>query len=149
MNELEKLKDLILHAKNQLSNQNDQFPKEIEKPLSSSGRNELKSGDGKRLGNLELIEKGEQMDEDEFQKLQEELERRRNEARQKLNLDEQDTKDLFESKIVNQFDDGDDFKKQMMDEMNEKFGKIDGILQTEEDAQLTSLEKKLLARKQR
>ena len=31
MNELEKLKDLILHAKNQLSNQNDQFPKEIEK----------------------------------------------------------------------------------------------------------------------
>lgn len=59
MNELEKLKDLILHAKNQLSNQNDQFPKEIEKPLSSSGRNELKSGDGKRLGNLELIEKGE------------------------------------------------------------------------------------------
>jgi hypothetical protein len=35
----------------------------------------------------------------------------------------------------------------MMDEMNEKLGKIDGILQTEEDAQLTSLEKKLLARK--
>ena len=37
----------------------------------------------------------------------------------------------------------------MIDEMNEKLGKIDGLLQTEEDAQLSALEKKLVGRKQR
>ena len=36
MNELEKLKDLILHAKNQLANTNEVYPKEQEKHLSQS-----------------------------------------------------------------------------------------------------------------
>lgn len=37
----------------------------------------------------------------------------------------------------------------MMNEMNEKMAKIDGQLQAEEDAQISSLEKKLIQRKQR
>ena len=40
-------------------------------------------------------------------------------------------------------------KNQMMNEMNEKMAKIDGQLQAEEDAQISSLEKKLIQRKQR
>jgi hypothetical protein len=57
------------------------FPKEVEKPLDPLGRNELRSGDGMRLGNLEILEQGEKQDDDEYQRLQEELERKRNEAR--------------------------------------------------------------------
>ena len=67
------------------------------------------------------------MDDDEFQKIQEELDRKRNEARERLTLDEHDQKESFERK-VNQIDDAEDFKKRMMDEMNEKLGKIDGML---------------------
>lgn len=100
------------------------------------------------MGGLELIEQGDKMDEDEYYKLQEELKKKRGDASDKIAHDEEDVKDKFARK-VDGMEDGEDFRQKLLDEMNEKMGRIDGVLQNEEDAQMSTLEKKLLQRKQR
>lgn len=127
LSELEKLKDLILQSKNTLTNNNAEMPQDFNWVQSAAVWLDLSSSNGKRLGGLELIEQGDKIDEDEFAKLQKELEQKWNDAGTWLAEDEHDQKDLFNRK-VNQADENEDFKKNMMNELNEKFAKIDGQL---------------------